>query len=128
VDNWPSDVGLKAGYPQFKTDVLFSARGRYDWRMKVRVFVLRESGRRTEDRAGEGIVGELRLHSTMQGHAVINVATVSSTMHMGSKQADALPSLYEPQLIALGTNAMPLRGFESSAGVGYVQEWRCEIE
>ena len=45
------------------------------------------------------------------GHALVNVATVSSTMHMGSKQAEALPPLYEPQLIALGTNAMLLRGF-----------------
>jgi hypothetical protein len=47
---------------------------------------------------------------------------------MGSKQTEALPPLYEPQLIALGTNAMLLRGFESNAGAGYVQEWRCEIE
>lgn len=105
-----------------------SPRDRYDCRMKVRVFVLRKAGRRADDRTGEGIVGELRLHSTMQGHVVTNVATVSSTMHMGSKETEALPPLYEPELVALGSRALLLRGFESNAGAGYVQEWRCEIE
>ena len=37
------------------------------------------------------------------------------------------PPLYEPELVAIGSDALLLRGYESANGVGYVQEWRCEL-
>jgi hypothetical protein len=95
--------------------------------MRVRVFVLRRSGRRFHDRDQESIDGELRLDSTMSGHTMHRVAKLSAVA-VGSRSAELLPPLYEPELVAIGDSALLLRGFESAGGVGYVQEWRCEME
>ena len=46
----------------------------------------------------------------------------------GSRTEDLLPPLYEPELVAIGHDGLLLRGFESSNGTGYVQEWRCVIQ
>ena len=43
------------------------------------------------------------------------------------KEVDLLPVLFEPELIAVGNGSMLLRGYESAGGVGYVQEWRCDL-
>ena len=95
--------------------------------MKVRVFLLRRSGRRFHDRDQECVEGELRLDSTMSGHQMHRVAKLCAALHRGSRGAELLPPLYEPELVAVGEDALLLRGFESAGGVGYVQEWRCEL-
>lgn len=46
---------------------------------------------------------------------------------ISSRPGDVIPPLYEPELVAIGAGALLLRGFESADGVGYVQEWRCEV-
>jgi hypothetical protein len=93
--------------------------------MKVQVFVLRRDGRRWQDRNAEGIAGELRLHSITVGSETHRVAQLCSRAMLSSMDEELLPPLYSPQLIALGGESLLLRGFESSNGVGYVQEWRC---
>jgi hypothetical protein len=95
--------------------------------MKVQVFVLRREGRRWQDRNAEGIAGELRLHSITVGSETHKVAQLCSRGVRSSKDEELLPPLYSPELVALGNGALLLRGFESSNGVGYVQEWRCVI-
>jgi len=95
--------------------------------MKVRVFLLRRSGRRFHDRDQESVEGVLRLDSTMNGHQMHRVAKLSAPASRGSRGAQLLPPLYEPELVAIGDDALLLRGFESAGGVGYVQEWRCEV-
>ncbi len=96
--------------------------------MKVRVFVLRRRGRRFHDRNQEGIVGELRLHSTMHGEQMHRVAELRVHASRGSREEAVLPPLHAPELVAVGHTGLLLRGFESSEGVGYVQEWRCLLE
>jgi hypothetical protein len=95
--------------------------------MKARVFVLRRNGRRFQDRSQEGIDGDLRMHSVMRGSETHRIVQLCSRADRSSKDEELLPPLYEPQLMALGNGALLLRGFESYNGVGYVQEWRCEI-
>jgi len=96
--------------------------------MKVQVFVLRRDGRRWEDRNAEGVAGSLRLHSVTIGSETHRVAQLHSRASRSSNDQQVLPPLYGPELIALGADSLLLRGFESSHGVGYVQEWRCVIE
>jgi hypothetical protein len=95
--------------------------------MKVRVFALRRAGRRFHDRNQEGIDGELRLHSITVGSETHKVVQLCSRGGRSSRDEELLPPLYSPELIALGNGALLLRGFESSGGVGYVQEWRCVL-
>ncbi len=95
--------------------------------MKVRVFVLRRSGRRFRDRNQEGIDGELRMHSITLGSETHKVVQLCAKALRGSRDEELLPPLYSPQLIALGSGALLLRGFESNEGIGYVQEWRCVL-
>ena len=102
-------------------------RGRYDVSMRVRVFALRRVGRRYTHHDQESIVGELHLHSIMQGTTSHRVAQLRAREARGSRGEDLLPPLYEPELVAVGADALLLRGFESSNGVGYVQEWRCVL-
>ena len=96
--------------------------------MKVRVYALRRSGRRFHDRGQEFVRGELQLHSIMSGHETHRVAQLRAQDARGSRADDVLPPLYEPELVAVGNGALLLRGYESSNGTGYVQEWRCVVE
>jgi hypothetical protein len=99
----------------------------YDAQMKVQVFVLRRNGRKWHDRNQESIAGELRLHSVTTGSETYRVAQLCARAVRSSQAEELLPPLYSPQLIALGSESLLLRGYESSDGVGYVQEWRCVI-
>ena len=96
--------------------------------MKVRVTAMRRSGRRFRDRGQESVVGELRLHSIMREHEAYRVAELVAVDVRGSRTQDALPPLFEPELVAIGNGSLLLRGFESAQGTGYVQEWHCVIE
>lgn len=100
---------------------------RYDGTMRVRVFALRRVGRRYTHHDQESVLGELHLHSIMQGTTSHRVAQLRARELRGSRGEDLLPPLYEPELVAVGADALLLRGFESSNGVGYVQEWRCVL-
>jgi len=55
------------------------------------------------------------------------VARLCARVERGSNEAELLPSLYEPQLMAVGADSLLLRGFESSDGAAHVQEWHCMI-
>lgn len=94
--------------------------------MKVRVTALRRAGRRFHDRNQESVDGLLRIHSTLHGQQAHRVARVCG-FNSAPKEEDLLPVLYEPELIAVGNGSMLLRGYESTGGVGYVQEWRCDL-
>jgi hypothetical protein len=96
--------------------------------MKVQVFVLRREGRRWQDRNAEGIAGELRLHSITVGSETHKVAQLCSRGLRSSRDEELLPSLYSPELVALGNSSVLLRGIESLSGAGYVQEWRCVVD
>lgn len=96
--------------------------------MKVRVFVLRRSGRRFHDRNQEGIVGELRLHATMHGEQMHRVARLCARTARSAREEQLLPPLYAPELVAVGSGGLLLRGFEANDGVGHVQEWRCILD
>ena len=45
----------------------------------------------------------------------------------GSKVVDLLPPLYEPQMAAIGSEAIMLRSYESCDGAAFVQEWHCIV-
>ena len=84
--------------------------------------LLRRRGRRNaRSDAGEGVRGDLRLFA----------AGSTDELHLyrrdplGSNETDLLPPLYEPQLAALGNNAILLRGYELHDGAAFVQEWHC---
>jgi hypothetical protein len=96
--------------------------------MRFRVYALRRGGRRFHDRGQESVRGELHLHSIMRGQETHRVAQLRSQDARGSRSDDLLPPLYEPELVAVGNGALLLRGYESSGGVGYVQEWRCVLD
>jgi hypothetical protein len=36
--------------------------------------------------------------------------------------------LFEPRLVSVGAGSMWLRGFERVDGVGFVQEWRLDVQ
>lgn len=97
--------------------------------MRVRVFSLRHHGRRTR-RADEaaGVKGELRMFSMVHGSEMHMVARLSARADRGSAHEELLPPLYRPELVAVGDNAMLLRGFQSIDGTAYVQEWRCLLD
>ena len=94
--------------------------------MKVRVTALRRAGRRFHDRGQETVDGLLRVHSTMHGEQAHKVARLCPESG-APKEADLLPMLFEPELVAVGNGTLLLRGYESAGGAGYVQEWRCEL-
>ena len=96
--------------------------------MKIRVFALRRVGRRYAHHDIESIAGELHMHSVMHGTQSHRVAQLRGHDPRGSRAEDLLPPLYEPELVAIGADAILLRGFETSNGVGYVQEWRCVLD
>ena len=100
-------------------------------RMKVRVYPLRRRGRRLGDRqsaAGEGYQGELRMDSTMVGSESFTAVHLSSRKTLSCWEDDVLPPLHQPQLVAIGTSSLLLRGYESVEGGGHVQEWHCIFE
>jgi hypothetical protein len=97
--------------------------------MKVRVFTLRQRGRRsprTED--PEGVVGTLQMHSMLRGTELHTVARLCSRVGRSVHDEELLPPLYSPELVALGNGALLLRGFQSVDGAAYVQEWRCVVD
>lgn len=95
--------------------------------MKARVFTLRLKGRRVKDGLGEGIVGDLRLHSMVVGTEVHRIAQLCGRTPRGSREDLLLDPIFEPELVAVGAEALLIRGFESAGGAGYVQEWHCVI-
>lgn len=103
-------------------------RRRYDDPVKVRVFALRRVGRRYTHHDQESVVGELHLHSILRGSESHRVAQLRAADPRGSRTEDLLPPLFEPELVAIGHDGLLLRGFESSNGTGYVQEWRCVVQ
>ena len=95
--------------------------------MKARVIALRCRGRRIRGGSGEGLLGELQLHSILIGSVMHRVANLSVRDDRGSREAQLLQPLYEPELGAVGAESMLIRGYESEEGTGYVQEWHCVV-
>ena len=95
--------------------------------MRVRVFAMRRVGRRYTHHDQDSVVGELHLHSILRGSESHRVAQLRAADPRGSRTEDLLPPLYEPELVAIGHDGLLLRGYESSNGTGYVQEWRCVV-
>ena len=93
--------------------------------MRATVYILRRRGKRTRDH--QGVAGELHLESVLSGSESHSVARLGSQAHLSSRNEDLLPPLYEPQLVAIGADALLLRGFESNEGTGHVQEWHCVV-
>jgi len=94
--------------------------------MKVRVYPLRQRGRHTpRTEHPDGIEGELTLHSMLQGTELHTVARLCACT---GRLAELLPPLQSPKLVALGSGAMLLRGFQSLDGASFLQEWRCLFE
>jgi hypothetical protein len=97
--------------------------------MKVRVFPLRRNGRRTERaELADGVPGDLRMYSLVQGSEMHRVARLCTRTDRSSTDRELLPPLFSPQLVAVGDRALLLRGFQSVDGAAYVQEWRCLLE
>jgi hypothetical protein len=103
-------------------------RATYDVPVKVRVFALRRVGRRYTHHDQDSVLGELHLHAILRGSESHRIAQLRSLDPRGSRTEDLLPPLYEPELVAVGQDGLLLRGYESSNGTGYVQEWRCVIQ
>jgi hypothetical protein len=95
--------------------------------MRVRVFLMRRIGRRYTHHDNESVAGELHLHAITRGSETHRVAQLRGRDPRGSRADDLVPPLYEPELVAIGSDAILLRGYESSNGTGYVQEWRCVV-
>jgi hypothetical protein len=97
--------------------------------MKVRVFVMRQRGRRT-DRGdlSDGVPGDLRLYSQVLGSEMHHVARLCTRTDRSSQDRELLPPLYAPALVAVGEASILLRGFQAIDGAAYVQEWRCVLE
>jgi hypothetical protein len=94
--------------------------------MRARVYPLRQRGRHTpRTEHPEGIEGELTLQSMLQG---TELRTVARLCARADAHAELLAPLQSPELVALGSGAMLLRGFQSLDGASYVQEWRCVLE
>jgi hypothetical protein len=97
--------------------------------MKVRVFPLRQRGKRTSrSDAQPGVPGDLRMFSQMHGSELHVVARLCTRTERSSTDRELLPPLYAPELVAVGETALLLRGFQSVDGTAYVQEWRCLLE
>lgn len=100
----------------------------YDCSMRVRVFALRQRGRRTRRaEADEGVEGELQITSTMHGSEIHPSARLCARVELTIHDHDLLPPLYAPVLIAVGRESLLLRGFQNEEGTAYVQEWRCIV-
>jgi hypothetical protein len=96
--------------------------------MKVRVFPLRQNGRRTHRGENvEGVPGDLRMYSMVQGAEMHMVARLCYRSDRSSNDRELLPPLYAPKLVAVGEGSLLLRGFQSVDGAAYVQEWRCVV-
>jgi hypothetical protein len=95
--------------------------------MNVLVFVLRRQGRSFRDRDREGIEGALRMHSIVRGGRLHRMAQLCSRALNSAREEEVLPTLHQPELVGVDEGALVLRGFEVCDGVGYVQEWRCEM-
>ena len=101
----------------------------YDGGMKVRVFPLRHHGKRTaRSEEQPGVPGDLRMFSQVHGSEMHMVARLCTRTDRSSQDRELLPPLYAPELVAVGESALLLRGFQSTDGAAYVQEWRCIIE
>lgn len=97
--------------------------------MKVRVFSLRQRGKRYPRSEGEpGVPGDLRMFSQVLGSEMHMVARLCTRTDRSSQDRELLPPLYSPELVAVGERALLLRGFQSVDGTAYVQEWRCLLE
>jgi hypothetical protein len=97
--------------------------------MKVRVFVMRQRGKRT-DRGdlADAVPGDLRMYSQVLGSEMHNVARLCTRTDRSSQDRELLPPLFSPALVAVGESSILLRGFQSIDGAAYVQEWRCVFE
>ena len=113
-------------YSQSGVPLCAAPPARYDLRMRATVYVLGRGGRRTRDH--QGVAGELHLESVLSGSESHSLARLCSRAQLSSRTEDLIPPLYEPRLVAIGTDALMLRGFESSEGAGHVQEWHCVVE
>ena len=97
--------------------------------MKVRVYPLRQRGRRTaRSEAQDGAPGDLRMFSMVHGTEMHRVARLCTRTERSSTDRELLPPLYAPELVAVGDRALLLRGFQSIDGAAFVQEWRCVME
>jgi hypothetical protein len=93
--------------------------------MRARVYPLRQRGRHTpRTEHPDGIEGELTLRSMLQGTELRTVARLCEPTVHG---AELLPPLESPELIALGSGALLLRGFQSLGGYSFLQEWRVVV-
>ncbi|MGZ5037019.1 MAG: hypothetical protein ACXWG1_17485, partial [Usitatibacter sp.] len=82
--------------------------------MKVRVFALRERGRRTtRSEVAEGVPGDLRMYSMVHGSEMHRVARLCYRSDRSSNDRELLPPLYSPKLVAVGEGSILLRGFQS---------------
>jgi hypothetical protein len=95
--------------------------------MKVRVFVMRQRGRRS-DRVADGVHGDLRMYSQVLGAEMHNIARLCTRTDRSSQDRELLPPLYSPMLVAVGEGSILLRGFQAVDGAAYVQEWRCVFD
>jgi len=129
VENRQATPLPDACYPHSHEGVFPAARRRYDAAMKVRVFTLRQRGRRTSrSENSEGISGDLRMYAIAHGSEMHRVARLCHRADRSSNDRELLPPLYAPKLVAVGDASLLLRGFQSVDGAAYVQEWRCVIE
>ena len=76
----------------------------------------------------DGIPGDLRMYSMVQGSEMHRVARLCTRTDRSSTDRELLPPLFSPELVAVGDRALLLRGFQSVDGAAYVQEWRCLLE
>ena len=96
--------------------------------MRVRVFPLRDRGRRThKTEQREGVPGDLRMYSMVHGTEMHTVARLCYRSDRSSNDRELLPPLFAPKLVAVGEGSLLLRGFQSVDGAAYVQEWRCVV-
>lgn len=95
--------------------------------MKARVIALRRRGRKLREAGGEGLVGDLQLHSILVGSVMHRVAQLRARDERGSREDSLLDPLYEPELVAVGAESLLIRGYEAADGAGYVQEWHCVL-
>jgi hypothetical protein len=96
--------------------------------MRVRVFPLRDRGRRThKTEQREGVPGDLRMYSMVHGSEMHTVARLCYRSDRSSNDRELLPPLYAPRLVAVGEGSLLLRGFQSLDGAAYVQEWRVVV-
>jgi len=116
-------------YPQSPNTIFRRSRGRYDAAVRVRVFSLRQRGRRMpRGENAEGVPGDLRMYSIAHGSEMHSVARLCHRAERSSNDRELLPPLFAPELVAVGDGSLLLRGFQSVEGAAYVQEWRCVIE